>query len=50
MKFSIMRSIDTKRYPSLIGQSVEDLESFQLLWDNHLFEADNFSIGFIEKS
>ena len=26
MKFSIMRSIDTKRYPSLIGQSVEDLE------------------------
>ena len=27
MKFSIMRSIDTKRYPSLIGQSIEDLET-----------------------
>ena len=30
MKFSIMRSIDTKRYPSLIGQSVEDLERFSI--------------------
>ena len=27
MKFSIMVSIDTKRYPSLIGQSIEDLET-----------------------
>ena len=28
MKFSIMRSKDTQRYPSLIGQSIEDLENF----------------------
>ena len=25
-----MRSVDTKRYPSLIGQSVEDLERFSI--------------------
>ena len=30
MKFSIMRSKDTKRYPSLIGQSVEDLEELSI--------------------
>ena len=30
MKFSIMRSIDTKRYPSLIGQSVQDLEELSI--------------------
>ena len=30
MKFSIMRSVDTKRYPSLIGQTVENLESLSI--------------------
>ena len=30
MKFSIMISIDTKRYPSLIGQSVENLERLSI--------------------
>ena len=27
MKLSIVRSVNTKRYPSLIGQSIEDLET-----------------------
>ena len=30
MKFSMMRSIDTEPYPSLIGQSIEDLESLSI--------------------
>ena len=30
MKFYIMRSRDTKQYPSLIGQSVEDLENLSI--------------------